>query len=154
MSIERGRVERGHDVVLHALATLILVIGVGWWWRAAPHPVVDRRLIDWRQAAEQLLPDVGDHETSNTLALDAGADHEEVVDVDQGEFLISVVCAGGDGSRVRVSLGTGSGRGLRCTGSRAPETFTVALVGELRLKVTVESAGPVVFRYAMQRSSG
>ncbi|PRX20231.1 DUF6023 family protein [Actinoplanes italicus] len=147
-------VERGHGAVLHALAALILVIGVGWWWRAAPHPAVDRRLVDWRQSAEQLLPDIGDHEMSNTLALEAEAGHEEVVDVEQGEFLISVVCAGSDGSRVRVSLGEGSGRGLRCSGSRTPETFTVTLVNELRLKVSVESTGPVVFRYALQRSNG
>jgi hypothetical protein len=147
-------VERGHGAVLHALAALILLVGAWWWWRAAPRPAADSRLIDWRHTAEQLLPDVGDHETASTLALETGAGHEEVVDVEQGAFLISVVCAGDDGSRVRVSLGAGSGRGMRCSGSRTPEVFSVALVNELHLKVTVESAGPVVFRYALQRSNG
>lgn len=147
-------VERGHGAVLHALAALILVVGVGWWWHAAPDPAVDSRLIDWRHTTEQLLPDIGDHELANTLALESEAGHEEVVDVEQGEFLISVVCAGDDGSRVRVSLGAGSGRGLRCSGSRTPEIFSVALIHELRLKVTVESTGPVIFRYALQRSNG
>ncbi|MEU4618498.1 DUF6023 family protein [Actinoplanes sp. NPDC023801] len=147
-------VERGHGAVLHALATLILAAGVFWWWRAAPHPDVDTRLVDWRRAAEQLLPDVGDHELANTLALEAEAGHEEVVDVEQGGFLLSVVCAGGDGSRIRVSLGNGSGRGMRCSGARTPEVFSVSLIDQMRLKVTVESTGPVVFRYALQRSSG
>jgi hypothetical protein len=147
-------VERGHGAVLHALAALILAVGVGWWWHAAPHPAVDSRLVDWRHAVEQLLPDIGDHELANTLALEDEAGHEEVVDVEQGEFLISVVCAGDDGSRVRVSLGAGSGRGLRCSGSRTPEIFSVALIHELRLRVTVESTGPVIFRYALQRSNG
>ncbi|MFC4067144.1 DUF6023 family protein [Actinoplanes subglobosus] len=147
--------ERGRGVVLHALAALILVVGVGWWWRAAPRDTVEDPLMGWRHSAEQLLPDVGDQELANTLALEGDAGHEEVVDVEQGDFLISVVCAGDDGSRVRVSLGTGdSGRGLRCSGSRTPEIFSVGLFDELHLRVAVESPGPVVFRYALQRSNG
>jgi hypothetical protein len=148
--------ERGRGVVLHALAALIVIVGVGWWWRAAPRQVVDDRLVAWRHSAEQLLPDVGDQELANTLALNGGAGHDEVVDVEQGNFLISVVCAGDDGSRVRVSLGAinDSGRGLRCSGARTPETFSLILFDELRLRVAVESPGPVVFRYALQRSNG
>jgi Family of unknown function (DUF6023) len=146
--------ERGRGIVLHALAALVCVVGVGWWWRAAPRAAVDERLVDWRHSAEQLLPDIGDQEFANTLALDGGVGHEEVVDVEPGDFQISVVCAGDDGSRVRVSLGAGdSGRGMRCFGSRTPEIFSVGLFEELHLRVAVESPGPVVFRYAIERSN-
>ncbi|MDI6103823.1 DUF6023 family protein [Actinoplanes sp. NEAU-A12] len=148
--------ERGRGAVLHALAALVFISGIWWWWRAAPRQSVDDRLAGWRHSAEQLLPDVGDQEMANTLALGAGTGHEEIVDVGQGGFLISVVCAGDDGSRVRVSFGSrdDSGRGLPCSGPRTPEVFSVGLVGELRLRIAVETAGPVVFRYALQRSNG
>ncbi|WP_433792461.1 DUF6023 family protein [Actinoplanes sp. CA-252034] len=147
--------ERGRGVVLYALAALILVVGVWSWWRAAPRPAADDRLTGWRHSAEQLLPDIGDHELADTLALDGDSGHEEVVDVEPGDFRISVVCAGDDGSRVRVSLGAGgSARGLRCSGSRTPEFFSVGLLDHFNLRVTVETPGPVVFRYALQRSNG
>ncbi|MEV4280333.1 DUF6023 family protein [Actinoplanes xinjiangensis] len=147
--------ERGRGAVLYALVALILVVGVWWWWRAAPRQTADDRLVAWRHSAEQLLPDVGDQELANTLALEGGTGHEEVVDVEQGDFLISVVCAGDDGSRIRVSLGAGdSERDLRCSGSRTPEVFSAGLSGELHLRVAVESPGPIVLRYALQRSRG
>lgn len=148
--------ERGRGVVLHALAVSILVVGVGWWWRAAPRQAADDRLTAWRHSAEQLLPDIGDQELAQTLALDTGGGHEEVVEVEKGSFLVSVVCAGSEGSRVRVSLGGryDTGRGLRCSGSRTPEVFSIGLAGELHLRVAVEASGPVVFRYALQRSNG
>jgi hypothetical protein len=147
--------ERGRGAVLHALAALILIGGVSWWWRAAPRQDVDDRVTDWRHSAEQLLPEVGDQELANTLALESGAGHEEVVAVQPGNFLISVVCAGDDGSRVRVTLGSrsDSGRGLRCSGARTPDVFSVGLVGELHLRIAVETPGPVVFRYSLQRSN-
>lgn len=147
--------ERGRGAVLHASAALILILGVVWWWRAEPRQVVDQRLLDWRLSAEQLLPEVGDQEMVKTLALEPASGHDEVIEVEQGDFLVSVVCAGGDGSRVRVSLGQGdSGRGLRCSGARTPEILSVGLAQELHLHVEVETTGPVVFRYALQRSNG
>ncbi|GAA1598178.1 hypothetical protein GCM10009828_024840 [Actinoplanes couchii] len=140
--------------MLYALTALSVVIGLMWWWRAAPRQVVDERLTRWRLTAEQLLPDVGEQEAVSTVALEAAAEHEESVKVTPGSFLVSVVCAGDNGSRIRVSLGIGdSGRGLRCSGSRTPEVFTVGLARELHLTVTVESATPVVFRYSLQRDS-
>lgn len=142
--------------MLHTLAALILISGVGWWWRAAPQQASDDRLTGWRHRAEQLLPDAGDQEMVNTLALEAGAGHVEAVEVGPGEYRISVVCAGDDGSRVRVSLGSrdDSGRGLRCSGSRTPDVFSVGLADELNLRIAVETPGPVVFRYILQRSNG
>ncbi|GIE79944.1 hypothetical protein Aph02nite_58940 [Actinoplanes philippinensis] len=137
--------------MLYGLTALILTVGVGWWWRAAPRQAPADRLADWRHSAEQLLPDTGDQELADTLALDGEGGHEEVVDVEEGAFRIAVVCAGADGSRVRVGIGE-SGRGLRCSGSRTPEIFSVGLSTRLRLQVAVESPGPVVFRYALQRS--
>ncbi|MEU8656623.1 DUF6023 family protein [Actinoplanes philippinensis] len=143
--------ERERGVVLYAATALILTVGVWWWWRAAPRQAPDDRLAGWRHSAEQLLPDTGDQELADTLALEGVGGHEEVVDVEQGAFQISVVCAGADGSRVRVGIGE-SGRGLRCSGSRTPEIFSVGLSTQVHLRVAVESPGPVVFRYAFQRS--
>ncbi|WP_430781344.1 DUF6023 family protein [Actinoplanes sp. G11-F43] len=147
--------ERGRGLLLYALATSIMMIGLVWWWRAAPRQVVDERMLGWRRTAEQLLPDIGDQERVNTVALSAESPHEESVEVARGEFLVSVVCAGDSGSRIRVSFGVSdSGRGVRCSGSRTPEVFRVGLARELHLAVTVESSGPVIFRYALQRSNG
>ncbi|MEV0896727.1 DUF6023 family protein [Actinoplanes sp. NPDC049802] len=147
--------ERGRGVVLQALALLILMVGLVWWWRAAPGQGADRRVVDWRLSAEQLLPDIGEQEVANTLVLEPGTGYEEVVEIEQGDFLVSAVCAGDDGARVRVSLGDeDSGRGLRCSGARTPDIFSVGLSEELRMRISIDSPGPVVFRYALQRSSG
>ena len=148
--------ERGRGAVLHASAALVLVAGGLWWWHAAPRHTTDPRLLQWRLNAEQLLPDAGDQQTASTLALGPGSGHEEQVSgLGQGKFLVSVVCAGDDGSRVRVRLGgSETGRGMRCSGARTPEMFSVGLVGDLRLRVNVEEAGPVVFRYTLQRMDG
>ncbi|MBG0568944.1 DUF6023 family protein [Actinoplanes aureus] len=146
--------ERGRDAVLHLSAAFLLVAGATWWWRAAPQQTTDPRLLHWRLSTEQLLPDTGDQETASTLALGAGTGHEEEVPgLDTGSYLVSVVCAGDDGSRIRVSLGSGyqSGRGVPCSGARTPEMFSVGLSGDLLLRVNVEEAGPVVFRYTLQR---
>jgi len=147
--------ERGRGLVLHALAALILVSGAVWWWAAAPRRAVDERLLGWRLTAEQLLPDVGDQELSNTMALEPGPAHEEVIGVEPGDFLIAVVCAGAEQSRVRVSLGNGeSGRGVRCSGARTPDVLSVGLADELHMLIRVESGGPVIFRYTLQRANG
>ncbi|MEV6350807.1 DUF6023 family protein [Actinoplanes sp. NPDC051851] len=147
--------ERGRGVVLHALTVLILLAGGTWWWRAEPRADSDPRLLTWRLAAEQLLPDAGDQEGADNLALAAGAVHEEIADLDGGSFLVSVVCAGPDGSRVRVAFGDSegqdSGRGLNCSGDRTPEVFSVGVAQRLRMGITVEVGGPVVFRYTLQR---
>lgn len=133
---------------------MILIAGAAWWWRATPREPADERLLGWRLAAEQLLPESGDQQMAGTLALADGDGHEEVAEVGGGEFLVSVVCAGEDGSRVRVSLGVDeTGRGMRCSGSRTPEVFSVGLASELHLRISVEEAGPVVFRYTLQRLS-
>ena len=141
--------------MLHALTALILVSGVVWWWNAAPSRAVDERLLGWRLSAEQLLPDAGGQELSSTMALEPGPGHEEVIGVEPGDFLISVVCAGADQSRIRVSLGSGeSGRGVRCSGARTPDVLNVGLVNELHMLIRVESGGPVIVRYTLQRANG
>ncbi|BCJ43243.1 hypothetical protein GCM10010168_00150 [Actinoplanes ianthinogenes] len=148
--------ERGRGVVLRVAAALLLVVGAGWWWSARPRSEADPRLLTWRLAAEQLLPETGDQETAETLVLAAGADYAKTDDLDGGAFLISVVCAGPDDSSVRVSLGEGeedSGRGLRCSGSRTPEVFSVGVGSRLHLRVVVDQAGPIIFRYTLERSA-
>ncbi|MEU4425477.1 DUF6023 family protein [Actinoplanes sp. NPDC024001] len=145
--------ERGRGAALHLLAASILMLGGVWWWSAAPEQTSDPRLLHWRLSAEQLLPEGGDQESASTLALGDGAGHEEELGgLGTGTFQVSMVCAGDDGSRIRVSLGGyDSGRGMRCSGPRTPEMFLVGLAGDLRLRVNVEAAGPVVFRYTLKR---
>ncbi|MFC7534957.1 DUF6023 family protein [Actinoplanes sp. GCM10030250] len=145
---------RGHGAVLYAVAALVLAGGTAWWWSAAPRASGDPRLLDWRQNAEQLLPDAGDQSVASTVAMGAGSGHEMIADIPggNGTFLISVVCAGDSGSRVRVSLGGDeSGRGVQCSGARTPEILSVALAGELHMRVNVDDVSPVVFRYTLQR---
>ncbi|MEV6297783.1 DUF6023 family protein [Actinoplanes sp. NPDC051861] len=146
--------ERGRGAVLHLLAVVILAVGATWWWRAAPRQAGDPRLHHWRLNAEQLLPDAGDQEAASTVALSAGSGHEEVAQTTgTGEYVVSVVCAGDTGSRVRVSLGkVDTGRGVRCSGVRTPEMFSVGLAGSLHLRINVDEVGPVVFRYTLQRA--
>ena len=148
--------ERGRGAVLSFSAVLVLLAGGAWWWRAAPDTAFDNRLLSWRLSTEQLLPDTGEQEAAVTVALKDDAGHEEVAEVSgSGEYQIAVICAGDEGSRVRVSLGGAeSGRGLPCSGLRTPEVFTVGLATALHLRVRVEAAGPVVFRYTLQRVAG
>ncbi|GLY08086.1 hypothetical protein Acsp01_84650 [Actinoplanes sp. NBRC 101535] len=141
--------------MLHTTAALILVAAVVWWIRAAPRPATDARVAEWRGSAEQLLPDTGRQEMAASVALAAGTSHEEVADVGGGDFTVSVVCAGAEGSRVRVSLAENeSGRGLACSGDRTPEMFSLGLADELHLRIAVDDAGPVIFRYKLERSLG
>ncbi|AEV88918.1 hypothetical protein ACWT_7909 [Actinoplanes sp. SE50] len=145
--------ERGRGAILHGLAALVLAAGGTWWWRAAPRDASDPRLLTWRLTAEQLLPETGDQEAAETVALAPRQDYEKVSDLDGGTFQVSVICAGPDGSRARVSFGgPESGLGLNCSGTRTPQVFSVGVGTELRLRVTAEGEGPVVFRYTLQRA--
>jgi len=149
--------ERTRGAVLYACAALLLAGGGFWWFRAAPEEKVDSQVVRWRQDALRLLPDVDQQDAADTLALPAGADQQVVADLETGEYLVSVLCVGGANSQVRVSLGeagTDSGRGLTCDRNAEPDNFTVGAAGELRLYLTVNDAGPVVFRYSMLRQSG
>ena len=146
--------ERARGAVLYACAGLILAGGAVWWVRAAPGDVVDPKIKRWRQAAEQLLPETGSQESSGTVALAANADQQVLADGGDGSFLVSVICVGGAGSSMRISLSDtdDSGHGLSCTGEATPFQFTVSIPDQLRMNVTVNESGPVVFRYALVRS--
>ncbi|GIF09103.1 DUF6023 family protein [Actinoplanes siamensis] len=146
--------ERGRGAVLHGLAALLLLVGGVWWWRSAPRDDSDPRLLAWRLAAEQLLPESGEQEMTDTVVLPARGGYDKAADLDGGAFQVAVVCAGPEGSRVRVSFGGGedSGRGLPCSGSRTPEIFSVGVGTRLHLRALVEEQGPVIFRFTLQRS--
>ncbi|MFI1996525.1 DUF6023 family protein [Actinoplanes sp. NPDC020271] len=146
--------ERGRGAILVVLAALILVAGGVWWWRAAPRDDSDPRLLAWRLTAEQLLPETGEQELTDTLVVPASGSYEKSADLDGGAFQVAVVCAGPDGSRVRVSFGDDeSGRGLSCSGTRTPEVFSVGVGSQLRLRIVADEHGPVVFRYTVQRAA-
>jgi hypothetical protein len=142
--------------VLYAAAFALFAAGTTWWVGAAPHDDSDYRVQQWRQTVRDLLPDLDSQETGDTVALAAGVDREVTADVGTGAFVVAVVCAGGQDSQVRVTAGEpgeDTGRGLVCWGDRQPETFSLGLGGPLRMNVSVNDAGPVVFRYALWRSS-
>lgn len=146
--------ERGRGAILHGLAALVLIAGGIWWWRAAPRDDTDPRVLAWRLTAEQLLPETEDQELTDTVVVPASSGYEKGADLDGGSFQVAVVCAGPDGSRVRVSFGDDeSGRGMPCSGTRTPEVFSVGVGSQLRLKITTDELGPVVFRYTLQRSA-
>ncbi|WP_433307882.1 DUF6023 family protein [Actinoplanes sp. CA-030573] len=148
--------DRARGIVLYACALVLLAGGGLWWLRAAPHDDPDPRLAQWRRSAQELLPEAGDQEAGDTVALSAGRDHLVLSDVESGEFQVSVVCVGPAESQVRVSLGeagSDSGHGLSCAGGEPADSFTVSTSGQLRLHVSVNEAGPVIFRYALVRTA-
>jgi hypothetical protein len=143
-------------LALYATAAALLAAGVFWWVRAAPPGPQHSKVDQWKASALRLLPDVELQDSADTMVLAAGVDQEVVSDVGSGEFVVSVVCVGGEQSRVRVSLGdigTDSGHGLDCTDDEPPDVFEVALADRLRMNVTVDDAGPVVLRYRLLRAT-
>jgi hypothetical protein len=140
---------------LYAVAFLLLAGGATWWVRAAPREKPDDPTIEqWRQAAMRLLPDESGQDDADTMALPPGVDHQVVSVVDSGKYRVSVVCVGGDGSQVRVSLGepgTDSGHGVDCSEGAAGDYFDVGTSGRLRMYLSVNGVGPVVFRYTILR---
>ena len=143
--------DRTRGVLLYACASVLLVVGGFWWFRAAPREVGNAEVEQWRASAEQLLPDIDGQRAGDTLALAAGVDHEVIANLANGTYQVSVVCVGGPSSQVRVSLGTDdSGRGLGCGSDQRAISFNVGLAGQLRMNVSVGDAGPVVFRYVMR----
>jgi len=146
--------ERGRGAVLYACAGLVLAGGGLWWVRAAPRDRVDPEIARWQHSAEQLLPDLEKQESADTLALAAGADQDVLADVSDGSFRVSVVCVGGAGSQLRISLGDAedSGHGLDCAGDHTPYNFNVAIPDQLRMSLSVGESGPVVFRYSILRT--
>ena len=145
--------ERTRGLLLYAFAALLATAGAVWWVRAAPREHSTAPIEAWQASAERLLPDAEPQADGDTLALAAAMDHEVDANVDNGEYQVSVVCVGGTGSQVRVSLGiegSDSGRGLQCAGDHDPDSFVVSVAGQLRMTVSVNEVGPVVFRYVLQ----
>jgi hypothetical protein len=145
--------DRARGTVLYAGAAVLLGAGGVWWVAAAPSQPRDARIEEYRATALRLLPDVASQIDAGSVALAAGAEREVLAEVGNGELLVSVVCVGGENSRLRISLGEvgDSGHGMDCSGDVVPENFSVTAVGELRMNVSVNEAGPVVFRYSMLR---
>jgi hypothetical protein len=147
--------DRARGVVLYATAALVLVAGLVWWVLARPQARVDPRVEAWKASAEALLPFPIGLDGQGMVTLAAEAEHDAVAEVGDGEFEVSMVCVGGEGSGVRVSLGdqNDSGLGMRCTDGWRPDPFRVSVGGQLHLTVSVGDAGPVVFRYSVSRVS-
>jgi hypothetical protein len=148
--------DRARGAVVYAVASVLLAGGVTWWLRAAPHEEIDPdpTIEQWQRTAMQVLPDESGQDDADTIALAPGADHQVLAVVDSGEYRVSVVCVGSVGSQVRVSLGeagTDSGHGLDCADGDGGDSFDVGTSGQLRMYLSVNSVGPVVFRYTLLR---
>jgi hypothetical protein len=146
--------DRARGAVIYAGAAAVLGAGAFWWFAAVPHEPRDPEIEQYRQTVQRLLPDVASQVDAGMVSLPAGVEQEVVAEVGMGTFLVSAVCAGGAGSQVRISLGDDgdSGRGLDCAGEAVPVNFTVSAAGELRIHVSVNESGPIVFRYSLLRS--
>ena len=146
--------DRARGAVLYAGAAVLFAAGAFWWVSAAPREPRDPQLEEYRASALRLLPDVASQTDADTLALVAGAEQEVSAAVGTGRYLVSVICVGGENSQVRISLGEvdDSGHGMQCSGDPVPQSFTTGAAGELRLHVSVNEAGPVVFRYSVLRA--
>jgi hypothetical protein len=147
--------ERARGAVLYTCAALLLGAGGIWWFHAAPRQKVDPQIQAWQRSAEQMLPDIEQQESADTLTLPAGTEREVSANVGNGSFLVTIVCVGGAGSQVRVSLSDAddSGRGLDCVGDHTPDNFNVGIADQLRMNVSVGDSGPVVFRYSVLRTA-
>ncbi|WP_433371508.1 DUF6023 family protein [Actinoplanes sp. CA-142083] len=146
--------DRARGAVLYGCAVVLLAGGATWWLRAAPRdPAEDPTIQRWRQTAIEQLPTEPGQDDADTLALAAGSDHQVLAEVDSGKYRISVVCVGDTGSQVRVSLGeagTDSGHGLDCSDG-AGDYFDVGTSGQLRMFLSVNGVGTVIFRYTLER---
>ncbi|HEX5198744.1 DUF6023 family protein [Paractinoplanes rhizophilus] len=147
--------DRARGAVLYGCAAVLLAGGATWWvWAAPRDAAVDPTIERWRQTAMRLLPDQPEQDDADMLALAPETDHQVLAKVDGGNYRVSVVCVGGARSQVRVSLGeagTDSGHGLDCADGAVRDRFDVATSGRLRMFVSVNDAGPVVFRYTLLR---
>ncbi|MEV4352435.1 DUF6023 family protein [Actinoplanes sp. NPDC049596] len=151
--------ERGRGLVLYSLAAALLAAGAAWWFIAAPDDTrPPSQAAQWRETAERLLPDLGNQEDGSSLTLDPGAEQEISTEVETGQYSVSMVCVGGPGSTVRVSLNItdfgpvgDSGLGMSCEQERSPETFPIRLIDALRMTVSAGEDSSVVFRYALIR---
>ncbi|NMO52137.1 hypothetical protein HH310_13140 [Actinoplanes sp. TBRC 11911] len=135
---------------------LLLALGAAWWVHAAPGDQADKRIEQWRKDASTLLPDRQAVIESDSLTLGASTEQEVVASPGPGNFQVSVVCVGGPGSRARVTLGElglDSGHGMDCGSDREPDAFSVSVVDDLRMNVSVSDSGPVVFRYTLLRET-
>ncbi|GID78046.1 hypothetical protein Ade02nite_66870 [Paractinoplanes deccanensis] len=147
--------------VLYAAAAVLLAGGTAWWLLAAPDDTRPAGQIDeWQRTAERLLPDTDMQQDRSTLTLDAGAEQSVSTELPSGEYSVSLICVGGPGSTVRVSLdatgfgGVGdSGLGLTCEQERSPESFPLRLTDEFRMTVSAGEDSPVIFRYSVVRIS-
>jgi len=147
--------DRARGTVIYAGAAALLGAGAFWWVTSAPRQPRDPQIEQYRASAERLLPDVASQADAGMVTLAAGTEREVLAEAGNGAFLVSVICVGGADSRVRISLGDvdDSGHGLQCSGDVVPENFTVSVAGELRMNVSVNDAGPVVFRYSLLHST-
>ncbi|SNY04524.1 DUF6023 family protein [Paractinoplanes atraurantiacus] len=155
--------DRQRGVVLYSMAAVLLAGGAAWWLVTAPDDTKPTsQAQQWRQAAERLLPDVGTQEDGATLTLNPGAEQAISTEVSFGQYSVAMVCVGGAGSTVRVSLdnpetpdfsgiGGDSGLGMSCEQERSPETFPVQLSDALRMTVSAGQDSEVVFRYSLVR---
>ena len=148
--------ERSRGFILYTLAGLVLVAGGTWYLRSDPLVDDSPQVAAWRELAERSLPDLPLQATAETVVLSSGGRVERRSPIEDGPYILSVVCAGLTG-QVRVWLGANeSGRAVPCSEETpAVNRFPVALVDELQVRLAAENdTGGAVFRWRLERSRG
>jgi hypothetical protein len=145
--------------MLYVCAAALLAGGATWWLQAAPreptaapsNPAIEQ----WTRSVQELLPAEPGQADGGTVTLAAGVEQEVQSDLESGSYRLVVICGGGVDSQVWVRFGGAgddSGVGMPCTGARNPVELPVTVGDHLRLKVSVNNSGPVVFGYSILRA--
>ena len=155
--------ERARGAVLYGCALAMLAAGATWWAGAAPQDPAevpapeqsDQAIQQWKRSVQQLLPAEPGQLDGGTVLLAAGVEQDVQAELETGSYRVTMVCGGGVGSQVWIRFsetGDDSGVGMPCTGARDPFGLVVAVADRLRMKVSVDNSGPVVFGYAVVRN--
>jgi hypothetical protein len=97
--------ERAHGLQLYALAAVLLIGGIVWFFRTEPYVGADPRVLAWQATVIREVPDVQPQVGSGTLMIGSGAEREARAPVDGGSFTLTMVCAGIGQVRGAAELG-------------------------------------------------
>lgn len=142
--------DRSRTLQLYALAGVLLIGGIVWFFRAAPYLGDDPRVLAWQATVIRELPDVQPQVGSDTLMIGSGAEREARAPVDGGSFTLTMICAGVGQVRVRLSAvgSNDTGRAVPCADVPQVVTLTVGLGTEFYLSMQAETT-EAIFRWRL-----
>jgi hypothetical protein len=144
--------ERLGGAVLYGTAVLLLAAGALWWFRAAPAPTADPRLVAGWESVERGLPDRDGQAGARTFVMGDGSDTEETLDVDMGVFQLYLLCSGKGWLRTRMGLfAEQPGRLVPCTDPPTLVTVTTSRTDRLHATLSAAVEGRAVVRWQAMR---